>query len=233
MGMQSDPSESVSGPEPRDEDSSLDGHQSLVIPVPATEPDVDVWQGPEAFPRDAGSGAPDQEAFLAPPFDIDDRLDGSRTIAFSDGSRLVISFQALIDWISGTAARVKLTSRTVRQNPGNTTYSLSTTFRFTFITKKLGRTSPPIDMFPMEDSWPVYGLNVLKATTKWGHYGPGAAFAARANNVYLPFSGAHLIDATGEPRDNPLQQFTVWAIGGFAGRQQFATAAKSAIRGGS
>jgi len=104
--------------------------------------------------------------------------------------------------------------------------------RFTFITKKLGRTNPPIDMFPMEDSWPVYGLNVLKATTKWGHYGPGAAFTARANNVYLPFSGAHLIDATGEPRDNPLQQFTVWAIGGFAGRQQFATAAKLAIRGG-
>ncbi len=186
LGMQSDPSASQFGPEPRDEDPSLESDQSLVFPVPAMEPDVEVWPDLEAFPTDGR-----------------DRRPGRRS------------------------------SRTARQNPGSQTYSLRTTLRFTFITKKFGRTGPPIDMFPMEDSWPVYGLNVLQATPKSGHYGPGAAFAARANNVYLPFSGAHLIDATGEPRDNPLQQFSVWAIGGFDGGQQFATAAKSAIRGGS
>jgi hypothetical protein len=212
-------------PQPEDDDASLGSGD--------TEPVAEV---PEEAGDDAGAeGDPSpepEEPLEGLGFDIDDTLRASRVISVNDGSRLVISFEALIDWTSGTGAQVKLTSRTVRENPGGRTYRLMTTLRFTFETAKIGNTNPPMEMSPMEDEWPTYGLNLLGANLKWGHYGPGSAWSASSNNVYLPFSGIHLIKGTGEPRDNKLQKITVWATGGFAGGKAFNTPAKSAIRGG-
>ncbi len=84
----------------------------------------------------------------------------------------------------------------------------------------------------MEDDWATYGLNVYNANLTFGQYGPGSPWSARSNNVVLPFTVSHEIKGTGEPRDNPINKITVAAYGGFRGGTQFATPAKSAIRGG-
>ena len=223
MEMPVDPPQAE--PRPEDEDESLGTEDTaFVVPVPEEA-------GGEVVADGDASPEPD-DPLEGLEFDIDDTLRASRVIRVNDGSRLVISIEALIDWTSGTGAQVKLTSRTARENPGGRVYRLMTTFRFTFETAKVGNTNPPMEMSPMEDEWPTYGLNLLQSSLKWGHYGPGSAYAANLNNVSLPFSGVHLIKGTGEPRDNKLRKITVWATGGFASGQAFHTPAKSAIRGG-
>lgn len=215
----SDSEREVQPPQPDDDGLSADA----VLAAPSD--DVEASQAVEY-------GEASAEAEVAPSFDVDDTIRGSRTISVSDGSRLVVSFEAFIDWQSGTKVGIKLTSRTVRENPDTKVYPLSTTFRLTLITKKVGNTNPPMEVFPMEDDWPTYGLNLLQANLKWGFYGPGSAFSARSNSVMLPFSGPHLIAGTGEPSDNKIDKVTVWATGGFTSGQKFSTEARSAIRGG-
>jgi hypothetical protein len=215
--MDSDPAESV--PAPQDEDPTL-GDDEFIAEVPAEDL------------SDAGDGAAAPENDLAPSFDIDDTIRVSRVVPVQDRSRLVISVEALIDWRSGTKVGVKLTSRTVRQNPGQQVYALSTSLRIVLITKKLGSTNPPMEVTPMEDDWPVYGFNLVSSNLNWAEYQPGSAWVHRANEIWLPYSGPHLVQGTGEPPDNPIRKITVWAIGGFAGLQQFHTDARSAIRGG-
>lgn len=126
MDTPGDPLASEPPPEPRD-DPALGGDDdsSLAIPAPDAEPEAPVWTDPEAFPPESGDDRPAaSEPSLSPAFEIDDRIDASQTIEITDGSRLVISIQALIGWTSGTSARVKLTSRTLRENPGNKVYAL-------------------------------------------------------------------------------------------------------------
>jgi hypothetical protein len=209
-------------PQPEDQDPTLGG-QDLDLALPDFEPSDPRWEEPDR----------DLETLLTPEFDIDDTIRGSRTIGpFGDRSSLVISFQAFIDWKSGTKLSVSLKSRTLRTNPGTRVYSLNTSFRMTLLTEKLGRTQPPMEVFPMEDDRPTYGLNVYGASLRHGFYGPGSVFSVRSNDAWLAFSGTWQINGTGEPLDNKITKITVYAYGGFTGSTQYATAASSAIRGG-
>jgi len=167
-------------------------------------------------------------------FDIDDRLSAAQSRVFPGGLKITVSFQALIDWASGTKVRVQVVPRTTREGGDNRlTYSLLTYFAIVISTKKLGQTVPPLDTSPLEDVWPTYGLNVVGANLGWGKYAPGSSFSAVSNSVALPFSGPHIIEATGEPRDNPTRRVAIAAYGGFANGGRWWTAEKAAIRGGS
>jgi hypothetical protein len=193
----------------------------------------------EARPADLGEVtdviAPigsDLEAAAA--FDIDDRLSAAQSKMFPGGLKITVSFQAQIDWASGTKVRVQVVSHTTREGGDNRlTYNLLTNFAIVISTKKLGKTVPPLDTVPLEDDWPTYGLNVVGANLSWGKYTPGSPFAAWNNSVKLPFSGPHIIEATGEPRDNKTQRVAIAAYGGFGNGARWWTAEKAAIRGGS
>jgi hypothetical protein len=193
----------------------------------------------EARPVDAGEAtevsAPlETELAAAPGFDIDDRLSAAQSKVFAGGLKITVSFQALIDWASGTKVRVQVVSHTTREGgDSRLTYNLLTNFAIVIVTKKLGKTVPPLDTFPLEDDWPTYGLNVAGANLAWGRYVPGSPFAAWNNSVKLPFSGPHIIEATGEPRDNKTQRVAIAAYGGFGNGARWWTAEKAAIRGGS
>ena len=168
-----------------------------------------------------------------PEFDIDDRLSASKAKEFAGGVRITVGFQALIDWASGTKVNIQVVSYTTREggNP-NVVYDLLTDFVIVIWTKKFGKTSPPLDVTPMEDDWPTYGLNPIGASLTWGQYRPGSPFVFRSNTVKLPFSGTHVIRATGEPRDNKTHRVSISAFGGFVSGQRWRTDEKSAIRGG-
>lgn len=211
---------------PEDIDPTL-GNEALVIDPPTDEDAADgEATGSLGETREAEASG------FAQAFDIDDTIRASRMIQVSDGSQLIVSFEALIDWRSGTDVAIKLVSRTLRQRPTAQVYPLRTTFFMTIETKKLGRTIPPLDVSPMENDWPTYGLNLHSAHLNYGKYSPGSPWVARANHVSLTFSGARLIRATGEPRDNKTHRIIVHAAGGFGSGIWFTTEAKSAIRGG-
>lgn len=175
--------------------------------------------------------SPEPEVGLPDGFDIDDTIRASKTGKLPDGSQLIISFEAFIDWRSGTKVGIQLRSRAIRTNPGSKVYPLFTTFQLTLLTKKIGNTKL-MEVTPTEFEWPTYGLRLVRVSPKQAVYAPATAFSDRNNSVMLPFMGDHLIEGTGPSRDNKIVKVSVFARGGLITGQQFQSPTKSAIRGG-
>ena len=90
-----------------------------------------------------------------------------------------------------------------------------------------------MEIHPTQDVWPAYGLVLKGSGLTHARWQPWRPAVRKGNEVQLPFTEKMTIVATGEPSDNKVRKITVWAVGGFEGRQIYSTEKKSAIRGGS
>jgi hypothetical protein len=183
-----------------------------------------------------GAGAPDglrAAVAEAVSFDIDDKGRRERVLRLGDGTRVQLIQEVFVDWRSGTSVAVVLKGwvnrRTATGGLPHNAYRLSLRHGLGLSTRKIGRTVPPIDFSPLSNGvsgfYPLQGATLSAATwaSEW--------FTAQNNSLYLHYIGAWLIEATGEPRDNPIDGLWANAVVWLAGKP-WSTETYFARRGG-
>ena len=186
----------------------------------------------EEEPADAPEWAVDAMPVSAA-FDIDDQGRREALIPLSDGTRLHLIQQILVDWTTGTGVNIVVRGwlnrrTTAGRLPGNSPYTLRLAHTITYTTRKLGRTNPPIDFAPMSNG--TSGFFLVSANLNYGAF-QSEWYAARSNSLTLHYAGAWMLRATGEPRDNPIDRIGAQLLTRLSNGNR-ATSVYAARRGG-
>lgn len=190
---------------------------------------------PDVGEEEAGQ-APEwatDETPVSTAFDIDDRGRREAAISLRDGTRLHLIQQILVDWKSGTGVNIVLRGwlnrrTTGGQLPPDNPYTLSLAHRITYTTRKIGRTVPPIDLTPMSNG--TFGFFLLSGNLSYGQF-QSEWYAARRNSLTLHYSGSWMLQARGEPRDNPIDRIGTQLLTALSNGNR-ATSVYAAKRGG-
>lgn len=190
---------------------------------------------PDAGEEDARQ-APEwatDETPVSTAFDTDDQGRREAVIPLSDGTRLHLIQQILVDWKSGTGVDIVLRGwlnrrTTAGRLPTGNPYTLRLAHTLTYTTRKIGRTNPPIDLTPMSNG--TSGFFLLSGNLRYGQF-QSEWYAARNNSLTLHYSGSWMLRARGEPRDNPIDRIgtQLWTALSNGNR---ATSTYAAKRGG-
>lgn len=180
----------------------------------------------------AEPGPAELTAGARPAFDIDDKGRRESRIALSDGTHLSLIQETFVDWRAGTKVALVLKGWVNRRTadgrvPANA-YTLSLAHAITLTTRKLGRTTPPIDLTPSSNG--TAGFYLTGAHLNFGQF-RSEAKAGRSNSLALHYTGGWILDAAGEPRDNPIDRVQSQVVLTLGGRS-YVTASYAAQRGG-
>lgn len=188
--------------------------------------------GPFDASAESTDTGPELAAGVRPAFDIDDKGRRGSRIALTDGTHLSLIQETFVDWRAGTKVALVLKGWVNRRTadgrvPANS-YTLSLAHDVTLTTRKLGRTTPPIDLTPASNG--EAGFFLRGAHLHFGQF-RSEAWTGRSNSLVLHYTGAWIVEATGEPRDNPIDRVQTQLVVTVGGRS-YVTAPYAAQRGG-